>query len=80
MDKKSRRKMARQVRAEVQEQFHQLDAAAAAAPGLETLLRVYGRYEAAMKQVDSYFALLRPTSHFTVSTTTGQPHLHADVV
>lgn len=80
MDKKSRKQMARQVRAEVHEQFQQLDAAAADAPGLDTLLRVYGRYEAAMKQVDSYFALLRPTARFTVSNTTSQPTAHADMV
>ncbi len=81
MSKESRKKAARQVRAEVHEQFSRLEVAAAESPGLETLLRVYGGYEAAMRQVDAYFALLNPTPHFTVSTTSGeQSEQHADVV
>jgi hypothetical protein len=81
MSKRTRVQEAAQVKADVRNQFAKLDAAAAASPGLETLLRVYGGYEAAMKQVDAYFALLHPTPHFTVSTTSGgQSEQHADVV
>ena len=81
MTKRIREQEAAKVRSDIKNQFAKLDAAAAASPGLETVLRVYGGYEAALKQVDDYFALLRPTPHFTVSTTSGdQSELNADVV
>jgi len=79
--KRTQAQEAAKVRADIKNQFAKLDTAAAASPGLETLLRVYGGYEAALKQVDNYFALLHPTPHFTVSTTSGeQSDLNADVV
>ena len=79
--KPTRAQEAATVKAAVQNQFAKLDAAAATSPGLETLLRVYGGYEAALKQVDNYFAMLRPTPHFTVSTTSGEEsELNADMV
>jgi len=81
---KTKRDAAREaakVKASIKDQFAKLDHAAASSPGLETLLAVYGDYEAALKQVDDYFALLHPTPHFTVSATSGeQPELNADVV
>jgi hypothetical protein len=73
MTKPTRAQEAAKVRADIKGQFAKLETAASeVSPGLETLLRVYGGYEAAMRQVDAYFALLRPTPHFTVSTTSGE--------
>ena len=81
MTKRTAARKAAKVRADIKDQFAKLDKAAETSPGLETLLRVYGGYEAALKQVDDYFALLRPTPHFTVSTTSGeQSELNADMV
>jgi len=50
MRNESRKKAARQVRDEVRQQFRRIEDAAAESPGLETLLRVYGGYEAAARQ------------------------------
>lgn len=72
MTKRTAKQEAALVKAEIKSQFAKLDAAAATSPGLETLLRVYGSHEAALKQVDDYFALLHPTPQFTVSTTSGE--------
>jgi hypothetical protein len=81
MTKRTAAKEAAKVKADIKDQFAKLDTAAADSPGLETLLRVYGGYEAALRQVDDYFALLRPTPRFTVSTTSGeQSELNANVV
>ena len=72
---------AAQVKADIQNQFAKLDSAAADSPGLDTVLKVYGGYEAALKRVDEYFALLRAAPHFTVSTTSGElSDRNADVV
>ena len=81
MTKRTRAREAAKARAKIKDQFAKLEAAGAATPGLETLLRVYGGYDAALKQVDAYFALLNPRPQFTVSTTSGeQPLQNADVV
>jgi len=81
MTKRTAAQEAAKVRANIKNQFRKLDTAAAASPGLETLLRVYGGYEAAIRQVDNYFASLHPTPHFTVSTTSGEKsEPNADVV
>ena len=74
MRKQTTAQKSAKVKASIKQQFAKLDKAAAASPGLETLLRVYGSHEAALKQVDAYFALLNPTPHFTVSTTSGDPN------
>jgi len=42
---------------------------------------VYGGYEASLKQVDAYFAMMRQAPHFTASTGTGEQfELNADLV
>lgn len=60
-----------EVTAEVTEQFAQLDAAAAAEPGLDALLRVYGGYESAVRQADRFFTLLNQAPSFTTSNSSG---------
>jgi hypothetical protein len=59
-----------EVAQEVDRQFAELDAAAAANPGLTELLRAYGGYEAALKQADAYFALLHKTLPSSTSSNT----------
>jgi hypothetical protein len=71
MTKRARAREAAKTRAEVERQFAKLEAVAASSPGLETLLSAYGYYETAMRQMDSYLAMINPAPKFTVSTTSG---------
>ncbi len=71
MTTRTKAKRAPTIAESVAEQFARLESTAAATPGLVTLLRVYGVYEDAQKQVDAYFALLNPPPQFTVKTTSG---------
>lgn len=49
-------------------------------PGLMELLSVYGNYEAAMNQVNAYFAAMNPVPHYFTTTSSGVVHAdHGDV-
>jgi hypothetical protein len=54
----------------VRRDFAEIDAAARANAGLTELLHVYGGYEAALKQADTYFALLQRTVPSTSGSNT----------
>ena len=56
------------IRAEVEREFAELDAAEAAVAGLPDLLRAYGGYESAVHQAEQYFAALYPTNPVAVTT------------
>lgn len=60
------------VRREVESQFGKMEAELAATnPGVLDVLRVYGGYEAALKQAEDYFAALNPSPQFSTTNTSG---------
>ena len=66
----TKRHQTAEVTEKIQREFATIDAAAEANPGLTELLRVYGGYEAALKQADTYFALLHKTTPPSSSSNT----------
>jgi hypothetical protein len=66
----TKRQQTDEVTEKVQREFATIDAAVEANPGLTELLRVYGGYEAALKQADMYFALLQKTARSSSSSNT----------
>ena len=66
----TKRHQTAEVSEKVQREFATIDVAVAANPGLTELLRVYGGYEAALKQADTYFALLHKTVPSSSSSNT----------
>jgi len=60
------------IRLEVDSQFEKLEADLATTnPGVVDVLRVYGAYEEALQQVESYFAALDPVPQFSTSNSAG---------
>lgn len=60
------------VRQETEQEFARMEAEfASTQPGLLDLLRVYGGYEAALRQADEYFAALDPVPDFSTTNTSG---------
>jgi len=60
------------IRIEVETRFAQLEADLAKTnPGVIDVLRVYGEYDAALRQMDAYFAALNPIPQFSTSNSTG---------
>lgn len=60
------------IRQEVESKFSQLEADLASTnPGVVDVLRVYGTYEDALRQVESFFAALDPVPQFSTSNSAG---------
>jgi hypothetical protein len=60
------------MRKETEQEFARMEAELAATqPGVLDVLRVYGDYEAALRQVDEYFAALNPVRDFSTTNTSG---------
>jgi hypothetical protein len=56
------------VKEKVEAEFQSMEAAlAASSPGIMDVLRVYGAYEAAVRQTDAYLALLSPRPAYYTS-------------
>ena len=62
----------RRIREKIEGEFSELEAAMVTTnPGVLDVLKVYGDYEAAMRQADAYFAALDPEPIFSTSDSSG---------
>lgn len=66
--RRARAKKAKAVKKQVEAEFAKMERALAASnPGVMDLLRVYGGYDAAVRQADAYLSPLKPAPAFSAS-------------